>query len=57
MCSYVPLKWRPQIKSESVTVSDESPLSDFDSSVIAGFTCTPPKSFSNSASASVVLPI
>lgn len=51
------LKWRPYNSSENFTVSNSSPLSDFDNSAIENLTCATPKSFSNSASASVPLPL
>lgn len=53
---YIPFEWRPRNNSESFTVSDSSPLSALDNSDIANFASDTPRSLSNSASASAVLP-
>lgn len=53
----LPLKWRPWSNSDNFTTPESSPLSDFDNSAYAYLTSAPPKSFSNSASASAVLPL
>ena len=53
---YVPLKWRPQINSKSFTVSVSSPLPSLDNSANANFASNPPRSLSNSACASAILP-